>query len=247
MPVYYLGQRLVFPSPDEAEPGGVLAVGGDLKPERLLLAYASGIFPWYSEGEPILWYSPDPRMILLPSALRVSRSLQKFMRRTDLALRLDTAFEEVIRGCGAARRPDGGGTWITDDMIRAYTRLHALGYAHSAESWQDGRLVAGIYGVALGGCFFAESMYTSVPNASKTALVALVMQLEAWDFDLIDCQVYTENLARFGAAEWGRGRFLRSLEGSLEKPTLRGRWTFDEAVLSGILAGAPPGARTRRG
>lgn len=242
MPVYYLGQRLIFPSPDEAEPGGVLAVGGDLAPERLLLAYASGIFPWYSEGEPILWFSPDPRMILLPSALRVSRSLQKFMRRTHLELRLDTAFEEVIRGCGTARRPEGGGTWITGDMIRAYTRLHALGYAHSAESWQDGRLVAGIYGVSLGGCFFAESMYTRVPNASKTALVALVKQLEAWDFDLIDCQVYTNNLARFGATGWGRRRFLRALDRSLGKPTRRGRWTFDEALVSATLAGAPPGA-----
>ena len=246
MPVYYLGQRLIFPSPDEAEPGGVLAIGGDLEPERLLLAYASGIFPWYSEGEPILWFSPDPRMILRPSALRVSRSLQKFMRRTQIELRLDTAFEEVIRGCGAAPRPDGGGTWITDDMIRAYTRLHALGYAHSAESWQDGRLVAGIYGVSLGGCFFAESMYTLVPNASKTALVALVKQLEAWDYDLIDCQVYTENLARFGAAGWARRRFLRALDRSLVKITRRGRWTFDEAVLAGTLAGSPRGARSRR-
>ncbi|MFQ5457318.1 MAG: leucyl/phenylalanyl-tRNA--protein transferase, partial [Myxococcota bacterium] len=154
-----MGKKLIFPRPEEAEPGGALAVGGDLEPERLLLAYACGIFPWPSQGEPVLWFSPDPRMILLPSELRVSRSLRKFMRRTGFELRLDTAFSRVIRGCAEVRRPEGRGTWITADMIRAYTRLHALGYAHSAECWEDGRLVAGVYGVALGGCFFAESMY----------------------------------------------------------------------------------------
>lgn len=241
MPVTWLGKRLIFPSPADAERGGLLAAGGDLEPDRLLLAYASGIFPWYSEGDPILWFSPDPRMVLLPSQLRVSRSLRKFARRSPLVLRFDTAFEAVIRGCAEAERPGGEGTWITRDMIRAYCRLYALGYAHSVEAWLDGRLAGGVYGVSLGGAFFAESMFTRVPNASKTALVALVRQIEAWRFDFLDCQVYTENLARFGAREWPRARFLAALDRTLQRPTRRGTWTFEPAILA-TLADAGTGS-----
>jgi leucyl/phenylalanyl-tRNA--protein transferase len=158
-----------------------------------------GIFPWYSEGDPILWFSPDPRMVLAPSRLRISRSLKKTLKRTRLELRFDTAFEQVIKGCAEAKRPVGEGTWITVDMIQAYCRLFKEGYAHSAEAWAGGELVGGVYGVSLGGCFFAESMYTLRPNASKVALVALVRQLDDWNFDLVDCQLYAPHLARFGA------------------------------------------------
>jgi leucyl/phenylalanyl-tRNA--protein transferase len=227
MPFYRLGRELVFPPPEEAEPSGLLAIGGDLEPDRLLLAYAHGIFPWYSEGDPILWFSPDPRMILLPASLRISRSLAKALRRTSLEIRLDTHFEGVIRGCASVKRPQGEGTWITDDMIRAYGRLHELGYAHSMEAWEGDQLVGGVYGVSLGGSFFAESMFTLRANASKIALVALARQLRAWRFDLIDCQLYTAHLARFGAAEWERRRFLDLLERSLKRKTRRGKWALE--------------------
>ncbi|MDP3937388.1 MAG: leucyl/phenylalanyl-tRNA--protein transferase [Deltaproteobacteria bacterium] len=243
MPVIWLGKRLIFPPPGAALPSGLLAAGGDLSPDRLLLAYASGIFPWYSEGDPILWFSPDPRMVLLPSQLRVSRSLRKFARRARLELRMDTAFEAVIRACAGAKRPGGEGTWITKDMIRAYSRLHEMGYAHSAEAWVEGRLAAGVYGVSLGGAFFAESMFTRLPNASKTALVALVRQVHAWNFDFVDCQVHTENLARFGATEWPRGRFLGALDRTLRRPTLRGRWSFERDVLEALREPAPEGTK----
>ena len=231
MAFYWIGKELIFPSPDEAEPSGLLAVGGDLEPDRLLLAYSIGIFPWYSEGEPILWFSPDPRMILLPSALRVSRSLAKSLRRTQLEIRLDTAFEKVIRGCAEVRRPRGEGTWITADMIKAYCRLYKMGYAHSAEAWDGRRLVGGVYGVSLGGCFFAESMFTLCANASKIALVALVRQLQAWRFDFVDCQIYTDHLARFGATQWPRRRFLEALRKSLKKATRRGKWKFERDMV----------------
>lgn len=242
MPVIWLGKRLIFPPPEAAEASGLLAAGGDLSPDRLLLAYASGIFPWYSEGDPILWFSPDPRMVLRPSRLRVSRSLRKYARRSPIDLRMDTDFEAVIRGCAEAERPDGGGTWITPEMIRAYCRMHDLGYAHSVEGRLEGRLVAGVYGLSLGGAFFAESMFTRAPNASKLALVALVRQIDAWGFDFLDCQVYTENLARFGASEWPRARFLAALDETLQRPTRRGRWAFDPGLLQEMRrSGEAPG------
>lgn len=227
MPVYRLTEALGFPPPEAAEPGGLLAVGGDLGSERLLLAYAMGIFPWYEEGLPILWHSPDPRMVLLPAALRVSRSLRKAMRDRAFEIRLDGDFEGVIRACARAPREGQDGTWITDEMIDGYQRLHELGYAHSAEAWSGGELIGGLYGVSLGGCFFGESMFATHANASKVAFVKLVEQLARWEFELIDCQVHTAHLARFGATEWPRSRFLSVLEDSLTKPTRRGRWQFD--------------------
>jgi leucyl/phenylalanyl-tRNA--protein transferase len=227
VPIYRLTHELAFPPPDAAEPGGLLAVGGDLSPERLLLAYASGIFPWYDDGLPILWHSPDPRMVLRPRELRLSRSLRRRIRHAPYRLQLDRAFEAVIRACASVPRKDQNGTWITADMIDAYVELAALGYAHCAEAWAGDELVGGLYGVSLGGCFFGESMFALRPDASKLAFVALVRQLEAWDFDLIDCQVHTRHLARFGATEWSRSRFLGALRSSLERPTRRGAWRLD--------------------
>jgi len=227
MPVYRLGAALVFPPPEAAEPGGLLAVGGDLAPKRLLLAYAQGIFPWYEAGLPILWHSPDPRMVLRPEELYVGRSLRKVVKRAPFGLSLDRAFEAVIRACAARERPGQSGTWITEEMIAAYIRLHELGYAHSVEAWREGELAGGLYGVSLGRAFFGESMFAEHSDASKVAFVQLVAQLLRWDFDLIDCQVYTEHLERFGAVEWPRSRFLEALATSIEAETRRGPWRFD--------------------
>lgn len=227
MPVYQLDERLVFPPPELADPNGLLAVGGDLRPERLLLAYSMGIFPWFSEGLPILWHSPDPRMVLTPAALHVPRSLRKAMRREPYEIRLDTAFEQVIAACAEVPRPGQDGTWITADMEAAYVDLHRRGLAHSAEAWQGERLVGGVYGVSLGGAFFGESMFARAPEASKIAFVVLVRQLAAWGIELIDCQVHTEHLARFGAEERPRAAFLRALDQALDRPTRRGRWRLD--------------------
>jgi leucyl/phenylalanyl-tRNA--protein transferase len=227
MPVARLGARVAFPPPERAEPGGLLAVGGDLEPRRLLLAYSQGIFPWYEEGLPILWHCPDPRTVLVPAELRVSRSLRRTLRRAPFALRLDTAFERVIRACASIERPGQRGTWITPEMIEAYQRLHALGFAHSAEAWDGEELAGGLYGVSLGACFFGESMFAARTDASKVAFVALVRQLERWGFELVDCQLQTPHLARFGAVAWPRARFLARLARALQTPTRRGPWHLD--------------------
>lgn len=228
MPVYRLGPELAFPDPEESEPGGLLAVGGDLEPERLLLAYAMGIFPWYAEGQPILWHSPDPRAVLVPGALHVSRSLARSLRRGCFEVHLDTAFADVIRACAEVPRPGGQGTWITRDMLRAYVRLHELGYAHSAEAWEQRQLVGGIYGVSLGGAFFGESMFTTRSDASKVAFAVLLRQLERWRFDFLDCQMRTAHLERMGAVLWPRKIFLEALARSLGRRTRRGSWRLDE-------------------
>ena len=228
MPVYRLGPELVFPDPEESEPEGLLAVGGDLAPQRLLLAYAMGIFPWYAEGQPILWHSPDPRAVLVPSALHVSRSLRKSLRHRRFEVRLDTAFADVIRACAEVPRPGAQGTWITRDMMRAYVRLHPMGYAHSAEAWECGRLVGGIYGVSLGGAFFGESMFTHRSDASKVAFAVLMRQLERWGFDFLDCQMHTPHLERMGAVAWPRKVFLEVLARSVVRKTRRGRWRLDD-------------------
>lgn len=233
VPVYRLADSLVFPPPEGADPSGLVAVGGDLSPARLLAAYGSGIFPWPLVEEPLLWFSPDPRMVLRPRDLVVSRSLRKTLRRGEFDVRLDTAFERVVRRCAHIPRRDDAGTWITDDMAHAYTRLHELGYAHSAEAWQDGDLVGGLYGVSLGASFFGESMFADRPDASKCAFVVMVEQLRAWGFDLVDCQVHTDHLARFGAREWSRRRFLTALRRSLAQPTRRGAWQLEPAPSPG--------------
>jgi leucyl/phenylalanyl-tRNA--protein transferase len=226
VPVYRLDERLLFPPPERGPRRGPIAVGGDLRPERLLLAYSMGIFPW--QGEPLHWHSPDPRMVLLADELRVSRSLSRRLRRGDLRLTLDTAFEEVMVACATVPRPGQDGTWITAGMVESYTELHARGVAHSAETWRGDRLVGGLYGLSLGAAFFGESMFAREADASKVAFVALVRQLAAWGIPLVDCQVYTEHLARFGAREWPRRDFLAALHAALDRPTRLGPWTFDE-------------------
>jgi leucyl/phenylalanyl-tRNA--protein transferase len=223
MPVFRLDERLIFPPPELAD-DGLLAVGGDLKPERLLLAYAQGIFPWYSEGQPILWHSPDPRMVLLADDLHVPKSLAKVRRRGAFEIKLDTAFAEVMDACAAVKRPGQRGTWITRAMKKAYLELHRQGYAHSAEAWSDGRLAGGLYGVSLGAAFFGESMFARAPDASKIAFVTLVERLRDWEIKLIDSQVHTDHLARFGAQLWPRKAYLGALKKALVRPTRLGPW-----------------------
>lgn len=225
---------LRFPPVNQATPEGLLAVGGDLRPERLLEAYRHGIFPWYNEDDPILWWSPDPRAVLFPNKLHVARSLKKTLRSNVFTVTLDTCFRQVMEQCAGPRPqyPEGG-TWITDDMRDAYTRLHELGYAHSVESWQEGILVGGLYGIAIGGAFFAESMFTRVDDASKVALVKLVQQLQAWNFRLIDCQQSSPHVMRFGAEEILRSDFINQLIEALRIPDRRGRWVFDEVSDTG--------------
>jgi leucyl/phenylalanyl-tRNA---protein transferase len=215
-----------FPSPENAlrNPNGLLAAGGDLSPERLLTAYRQGIFPWYGEGDPILWWSPDPRMALVPDALKISRSLAKTLRNKTYEIRFDSAFDAVMTGC-AGPRPDQLGTWITDKMRAAYNRLHRLGHAHSVETWIDGELGGGLYGVALGSVFFGESMFSNVRDASKIALVALVHQCKAQNIGLIDCQMHTHHLASLGARTISRHQFSRRLAELIDYPRPAGPWT----------------------
>jgi leucyl/phenylalanyl-tRNA--protein transferase len=239
MPVYRLRADLAFPPPAHAEPSGLLAAGGDLSSERLLLAYSLGIFPWY-EKPPILWFSPDPRMVIEPPLFHVARRLRRRLRQGHFALSLDTAFPRVIRACAGVRRGEGHGTWITPDMIEAYGALHELGYAHSSEAWQNGELVGGVYGVSLGAAFFAESMFHVATDASKAALAALVWQVAAWGFSLFDCQLPTPHLASLGARPWPRERFLAALASALRAPTRRGRWTLQPDVIAERLSGPRP-------
>ena len=209
-----------------AEPNGLLAMGGDLSVERLLDAYRHGIFPWFNPGEPILWWSPDPRMVLVPEEIRVTRSLAKRMRNAGFEVRLDTAFVEVMRAC-AAPREGAGGTWISPAMVAAYTRLFDAGYAHSVETWHAGRLVGGLYGVAIGRMFYGESMFSREPDASKVALVRLARQLQHWNFGLIDCQMETPHLASLGAHTMPRAEFTARLAELVNLPHHPGPWHFD--------------------
>ena len=226
MPVYLLGDEILFPPVDHAE-NGLLAVGGDLSPERLLAAYSQGIFPWYSEGEPILWHSPDPRFVVTTGSFRVPRRLGRARKTWSFRLSLDEAFADVIDACSKAPRPGQRGTWITQEMKAAYVELHRMGFAHSAEAWKGVELAGGLYGVSLGGVFFGESMFARTSDASKIAFAALVEQLARWKIDLIDCQVETSHLARFGARSVPRARYLESLRRELAKSTRQGRWSFD--------------------
>lgn len=213
-----------FPPVESSTPDGIVAAGGNLSPGMLLSAYRQGVFPWYSDGEPILWWSPDPRFVLFPDELSVSKSLRRTLRKDRFSISFDTRFRLVLEGCKRAPRPGQDGTWITKEMQEGYTALHELGYAHSVEAFADGELAGGLYGVALGRCFFGESMFTRVPDASKVALVALVRTLSTLGFPVIDSQVYTPHLARFGAREIPREHYLRLLKGALGEPTLRGNW-----------------------
>ncbi len=226
MPVFRLDDRLVFPPVHLAE-DGLLALGGDLRPERLLLAYTQGIFPWYAENLPILWHSPDPRMMMTTRDLVIQKSLRKAIRRAPYRLAMDTAFAEVLRGCASVPRPGQTGTWLIPEMVEAYLELHRLGFAHSIEAWDGESLAGGLYGVSLGAAFFGESMFARCPDASKIAFVACVRQLDRWGIGLVDCQVHTEHLERFGAYEVPRAKYLELLEVALDEPTRRGVWQFD--------------------
>lgn len=228
MPVFALTDELRFPHPSQAADGGLLAVGGDLRPERLILAYSHGIFPWYSEGRPILWWCPSPRLVIEPASLYVGRSLRKTMRREPYRITMDTAFERVIDACAKTPRPDQDGTWITRALRAAMIRLHRLGIAHSVEAWEDDALVGGLYGLSIGAAFFGESMFAHRPDASKIAFVTLAQQLARWDFDFIDCQVVTDHLLRFGAFELELDDFLERLAVAVEQPTRPGPWSFED-------------------
>lgn len=220
--MYWLNNLLEFPPVEEADPWGALAVGGDLSPERLLLAYRSGIFPWYNEGQPIVWYSPDPRFVLYPNQLHVSRRMRPMLNQPPFSVTYDTHFSEVVRQCQHIKRPDQSGTWITQAMQEAYVRLHQLGHAHSVEVWQHNALVGGIYGLALGSIFFGESMFSTVDNASKFGFITLVRRLQQHNFTLVDCQVHTPHLARWGAQHLPRHEFMRHLWHGVALPN---RWS----------------------
>jgi leucyl/phenylalanyl-tRNA--protein transferase len=225
MPVFRLTDDLFFPPPELAEDNGLLAVGGDLCVERLFLAYSMGIFPWYSEGSPILWWSPDPRLVLFPQELKVSRSLRQTIKKDIYRVTFDTAFKRVIENCADIPRGHESGTWITPDIIEAYCRLHDAGFAHSVETWREDELAGGLYGVALGGIFFGESMFSRRTDASKVAFVKLVEQLIAWDFKMIDCQMTTRHLMSFGAREIPRSEFLEIVGSALNISALRHTWS----------------------
>lgn len=227
MTIYRLFDEPVFPDPAEADPDGLLAVGGDLSPRRLVAAYANGIFPWYAAGSPILWWSTDPRLVLFPAELHVPHSLRRVLNSDRLRFSLDAAFDEVIRACARTTRPGQDGTWLVPEMIAAYEELHVLGIAHSAEAWQEGRLVGGLYGVALGSVFFGESMFHAVPDASKALFATLVPWLKARGCTLIDCQQTTAHMLRFGSREIPRTLFLQLVSRGLESDALRGEWTFE--------------------
>ncbi len=225
MPVYLLSDESFFPDPELARADGLLAIEGDLTPERLIQAYANGIFPWYSEGEPIMWWSPNPRMVLFPKDFKRTKSLRRTVNKGLFKVTFDVAFDKVINLCAFTRKNDELGTWITGEIIDAYIALHNMGLAHSVESWLDGKLVGGLYGVSLGGVFFGESMFHLVSDASKLALWHLVDKLLVWDFDLIDAQQETPHLSRLGAVAIERKKFLHLLNKSLARPTKQGRWT----------------------
>lgn len=214
----------MFPPPELSRKDGLLAIGGDLSTERLLLAYQKGIFPWYSNGAPILWWSPDPRLVLYPDELHLSGSLGKILKQGRFSVTLDQAFYRVISECADSERRDQEGTWITKDIIEAYCLLHEEGFAHSVEVWKNEELVGGLYGVSLGKCFFGESMFSRISNASKVGLATLVLLLRKWAFSLIDCQVTTRHLVSFGAREISRMQFIIELRQALQSPTRRGKW-----------------------
>jgi leucyl/phenylalanyl-tRNA--protein transferase len=224
----WLDPRDPFPPVERAlrEPNGLLAAGGDLSPERLLNAYRHGIFPWFGEDDPLLWWSPDPRMVLFVDELHVSRSLRRVISSGRFRVTFDRAFREVMAGC-AAPRPDESGTWITDEMIEAYSALASRGFAHSIETWSGGRLVGGLYGVAIGRMFYGESMFSRQADASKVALVTLTRQLARWGFEMIDCQMSTAHLASLGARDVPRAEFLASLRKLTRQPDIPAPWVPD--------------------
>jgi len=226
MPAIISRRDLSFPDPEDADESGLLAIGGDLKVERLKLAYSKGIFPWYEDGMPILWWSPDPRMVLFPSKLIISHSLRQSIKKQQFTITFDHAFEDVITFCSNTPRQGEEGTWITKEMRNAYIKLHKLGLAHSSEAWLNGKLVGGLYGVSLGKAFFGESMFHHETNASKVALFHLVEKLKEWDFQIIDAQMYTNHLESLGGELIPRNQYLKILENALTANHPLGKWTI---------------------
>ncbi|HON77644.1 MAG TPA: leucyl/phenylalanyl-tRNA--protein transferase [Spirochaetota bacterium] len=235
MPIFVLNEEILFPPVNLAIREGILAVGGDLSPERLLKAYSEGIFPWYSEDEPIVWWSPDPRFVLLPEGIKVSRTMRQVISRNIFTITFDRAFREVITSCSTIDRAHQYGTWITDEMREAYCRLHDMGYAHSVEAWHGGELAGGLYGLSLGRCFFGESMFAKKSNASKAAFIVLVKKLQELGFIIVDAQVYTRHLESLGAFEMPRDEYIAVLRKGLQFETIQGSW-------SGLLGGNTDGS-----
>jgi leucyl/phenylalanyl-tRNA--protein transferase len=223
MPIFALNEEIIFPPVSLAERSGILAVGGDLSSERLIEAYSRGIFPWYSEGDPIIWWSPDPRFVLFPGELYISKTMRQVLRRNIFEITCDRDFHAVIQGCQGPRKRERG-TWITEEMMDAYLRLHVSGIAHSIEAWQGGELAGGLYGLSLGRCFFGESMFTRVTNASKAAFITLIMRLQELGFVIIDCQVYTAHLESMGARYIPREEYIEILKEGLKYKSIQGSW-----------------------
>jgi len=227
VPIYELDPYyMAFPPSDHANPDGLLAIGGKLSEDWLLMAYQNGIFPWFSEGDPIMWWSPDPRFVLKPQNIKVSKSMRPYLNSEKYIFKLDSDFEQVIEKCSIIPRQGQNGTWITTHMKEAYVALHNLGMAHSAEVWEGDKLIGGLYGVSIGRMFFGESMFSEKPNASKLALIRFCKWLGKNDFGLIDCQIYSEHLETMGAAYQSRNVFMDTLEDLVDKPSMRGKWIF---------------------
>lgn len=222
--MYKLSDEIAFPHPQYASPEGLLAIGGDLSPERILFAYEHGIFPWFNEEDPILWWSPDPRLILVPSEIKISKSMKRILQKGAFKNTFDQDFEAVIKNCSAVARKEQYGTWLSSDMQAAYLKLHQLGFAHSVETWLDGELVGGLYGLSMGKCFFGESMFAKTSNASKAALIYLAQSIQKFDFKLIDCQTETSHLTSMGAKLIEREKFMKILEKNKEQKTILGSW-----------------------
>ncbi len=240
MPVYELPEEIAFPDPAHAEPDGLLAVGGDLNPDRVLFAYSIGVFPWPMSGWPLAWFCPDPRMVLYPNNIRRSRSMRKAMRSGRFTVSADTAFDAVIEACSVVPREGQSGTWITAEMKAAYSELHRRGFAHSVEVWSDRELVGGLYGVSVGAAFCGESMFHRESNASKVAFVCLAAAAQAWGLHFIDCQIHTDHLESLGATEIPRERFLQEHRESQRENTRRGSWSapfLDAVTDTGWLGG----------
>ena len=226
MPIYLLDDRIIFPAIENAEEG-ILAIGGDLSPERLLAAYQNGIFPWYNEDDPIIWHAPEERFILLLDELHISKSMRRVLNSNKFTYTVDTNFSFVIQQCAQVERKNEDGTWITEEMIDAYINLHQIGFAHSVEVWQDDKIVGGLYGVSLGKCFFAESMFHTATNASKFAIIKLVELLKQKEFHFIDAQVYTKHVETLGAKNISRNDFMQLLHKNIQFPTWKGKWNID--------------------
>ena len=225
MSVYQLGKSLIFPMPELADKDGLLAFGGDLSPERLILAYQNGIFPWFSDDSPILWWSPNPRFVLFPDNLKISKSMKKFLKKTNYKVTFDTAFRDVILNCASLREKDG--TWITKEMQDAYCKLYELNLAHSVEVWDNDELIGGLYGVSLGKCFFGESMFSKKDNGSKTGFITLVNFLRKNGFVIIDCQVHTNYLESLGAEHIPRNNFLKIIKNGFKFENLNYKWNIN--------------------